>query len=249
MLGRIVDVSSNNAHPISWDAVKAAGVSAAIIKATQGTGYTNPFYAQDAADAGAAGLDVLAYHWADFGSVSAELAHFQAVAGDLAKIVDIETSTNVAWTNQFLAGLGTRPYVATYGSASSLQGIYTQLHSQIWVAAYGQAYPGFGEMWQFTSSAAVSGMTSVCDESMWMGSLKQYEDLFGAGPIEYKEEGMTAVVLANGSVKIYAAGSGNSEGHLLEFTRTPGSQTNDVRDITVEIGLTANNGAPFLVQP
>jgi hypothetical protein len=65
-------------------------------------------------------------------------------------------------------------------------------------------------------------------------------------PIPTQEDEMNAVVLPNGQVKIYAA---DPKGHLLEFTRTPGQQSNDVRDVTTQIGLTANNGGPFLVAP
>ena len=62
MPGKIIDLSSNNPHPIDFNAVKASGVTGVIVKATEGTGYTNPFYAQDMAGARAAGLDVAAYH-------------------------------------------------------------------------------------------------------------------------------------------------------------------------------------------
>ncbi len=62
-----VDVASFQ-HPggasIDWAAVKASGQSFAFIKATEGTGYTNPYFASDWSASGAAGLYRGAYHYA-----------------------------------------------------------------------------------------------------------------------------------------------------------------------------------------
>ena len=70
----LVDLSSNNAHPIDYAAAKAGGVQAAFVKATQGLGYTNPFYAQDVAGFAAVGVPVLGYHFAMFTDPLAEAA-------------------------------------------------------------------------------------------------------------------------------------------------------------------------------
>ena len=78
-VGRIVDLSSNNhpgTAPIDWPQVKKAGVTTVLVKATQGVGYTNPWYARDLAGALGQGMDVLAYHFAAFGTVSCELVYF-----------------------------------------------------------------------------------------------------------------------------------------------------------------------------
>ena len=182
-VGRIIDVSSNNhpnGAPIDWAQVKGAGVTTAIIKATEGTNYTNPFYAPDVAGAKAAGIDVLAYHFAGWGAAAAEVAYFKSVAGPLARVLDIETSTNVTWTRAFLQTLGLPPdECMTYGSASTLKDFYAQLPSLAWPAAYGQGYPGWGVLWQFTSSALIPGITAKVDESRWYGTGVQYETLFG----------------------------------------------------------------------
>lgn len=57
-----------------------------------------------------------------------------------------------------------------------------------------------------------------------------------------KEDMMNAVVLADGTIKVYAA---SPQGHLLEFTRKEGDQSNSVIDITDEIG----GPNPYLVAP
>lgn len=61
-------------------------------------------------------------------------------------------------------------------------------------------------------------------------------------PTTEREDTMTAVVMPNGDIKVYAA---SPAGHLLEFTRHDADQSNSVIDITDEIG-----GTPlYLVAP
>jgi lysozyme len=76
---RGVDVSSwqhPNDKPIDWEAVADAGYSFAIIKATQGTDYVNPWLHRDAEDAYAAGLLVGAYHFYVTGPTADEQGRF-----------------------------------------------------------------------------------------------------------------------------------------------------------------------------
>ena len=200
MVGRIVDISSNDHNdqppgvgpPIDWQAAKNNGVTTALVKATEGTGYLNPWFHIDVNGAKTAGLDVLAYHFASMGNVQAEAAWFMLNAGPLAAVLDYETNTNVAWARTFLQALG-RPadQCVTYGSQSSLSGFYQQLPSLAWVAAYGQGYPGWGVMWQFTSSATIPGIPTDVDESSWHGSQIQYDTLFGVyDPVPPEEDDM-----------------------------------------------------------
>lgn len=188
-IGRIIDVSSiqhedkppGQGPAINWSAVRAAGITTAIIKATQGTTYTNPWFHEDVAGALAAGLQVMAYHFAGSGTPQAEAAYFLSVAGHLAQCLDIETSTNATWARAFLLELN-RPAdeLLVYGSASSLVQIHAQLPALAWPAAYGQNYPGWGVLWQFTDAAAIQGIpVSATDEDQWHGSEIQYETLFG----------------------------------------------------------------------
>lgn len=65
-----VDVSSwhhQGNFGIDWEEVYAAGYSFALVKATQGTGYVNPWAVKDISDANAAGLLVGAYHYYEAG--------------------------------------------------------------------------------------------------------------------------------------------------------------------------------------
>jgi len=57
--------------------------------------------------------------------------------------------------------------------------------------------------------------------------------------IEYEEDSMFCIELADGKVVTMAIGAGSRAGQLLEFTRTPGDQTgasNVVIDVTDQIG-------------
>jgi Glycosyl hydrolases family 25 len=175
MPGLILDLSSNNPHPIDFKAVAASGVSAVIVKATEGTGYTNPYYAEDMAGARAAGLQVAAYHFASFGDVAAEAAYFKSVAGADAKVLDIEMSTDTAWMNAFRANL---PSVSMlYGSGSSLPRTIYPLN---WEASYGAPAPmGLCQLWQFTDAQTVGGIGAPADASKWMGTDAQYNAFFG----------------------------------------------------------------------
>jgi len=183
-IGRIIDLSSNNhpgGDPINWGLVRAAGVTTAIIKATEGTTYVNPWYERDMDGAQEAEIDVLAYHFASFTDAGDEAEFFVATAGvRWARVLDIETSTNTAWARSFLSALDLDPTArCTYGSASTLGSIRAQVPSTTWCAAYNQGYPGWGVMWQFTPSADIPGIPGLCDESSWHGTGVQYDDLFG----------------------------------------------------------------------
>ncbi len=71
------DIASYQA---GMDAGKAAG-DFAIIKATQGTGYTNPYFARHYSQASAAGKLLGAYHYASGGDPVKEADFFLAVVG------------------------------------------------------------------------------------------------------------------------------------------------------------------------
>lgn len=175
----ILDLSSNNPHPIDYAAVRAAGVTGVIVKATEGTTYINPFYGQDVAGFQAVGVPVIAYHFASFGDVTAEVTHFKSVAGPLAKVLDSETSTDEVWQWDFLGALGlSLDERMNYGSSSTLSKTVPAL---LWVADY-DAQPGWGECWQFTNTGTVAGVNGAVDLSEWTGSQADFDTLFAIVP-------------------------------------------------------------------
>lgn len=180
---RIIDVSSNQDHPISWSAVKKSGVVGVILKATQGLTYVNPYFEEDLKGCLAAGLPVAAYHFATFTSAIAEARAFRKVAGTRARALDIETSTDLTWSNEFLGllqecgGLA-HDQTMLYGSASSLPS--KGLISLLWVADYGVKTPGRPcALWQFTETGKVAGIANTVDISYWLGTPAQFAAFFG----------------------------------------------------------------------
>ena len=79
-LVRGVDVSSwqhADNKPIDWEQVKAAGISFALVKATQGTSYVTPWLAEDLDSAAMAGVLTGAYHFYEIGpEPDAQAEHF-----------------------------------------------------------------------------------------------------------------------------------------------------------------------------
>lgn len=73
----MADVSSNNGA-INLAAYSQAGHAAIAVKATEGTGYTNPFHKRWCDEAHWHGLTVVHYHFArPRGTTGAEVAHFR----------------------------------------------------------------------------------------------------------------------------------------------------------------------------
>gem|GEM_PF-2975095 len=193
---RGVDVSSwqhQNGAPIDWNAVKAAGNSFAVIKATESTTYTNPNFAPDKAGAQAAGLVVGAYHYAKpalpISTAVDQARHFLAVAGNvntpgqLAPVLDLETTGGLnptdltAWAQAFLREVesqtGRTPILYTFRSFWTDKIANTQALAKypLWFAIYNDNpdpgwLPGGWQkwlIWQYASSGSVPGITGRVD--------------------------------------------------------------------------------------
>ncbi len=220
-VGLVLDVSSANhpgGAPIDYQAVAddPQGITAVNIKATQGTTYTNPYFAQDLTGFRAVGLAVSAYHYAMFTTPLAEAAYFIKVAGLFAQIGDFETSTDRAWMDRFLACL--RPEKMSYGSASSLP---AGLPGVEWLADYARN-PGRGICWQYTSLGQVNGITGHVDLSRWTGTAAAYQQFYGVvGPAPPPPKGVENVGVAVKPTGETVIEGLRSDGHLIAFTQTP----------------------------
>ena len=183
--------------PIDWVGVKAGGSSFVIIKATEGSTYTSPYFADDAAAARANGLAVGAYHYArpalPMSTASEQAQRFAATlgnvqtAGTLPPILDLETTGGlsagdlVTWAQIFTETLrattGRTPVVYTYVSFWNVQMAGTQAftRSPLWLAFYrSYAPPPVGgwpawTLWQYTSSAKVAGIVGNVDMNRFAG--------------------------------------------------------------------------------
>ncbi|MDI3298392.1 MAG: glycoside hydrolase family 25 protein [Bacillota bacterium] len=193
---RGIDVSSWQGD-IDWPAVRTAGFSFAVIKATEGVGWTDPKYAKNVAGAKSAGLLVGAYHFArpDGNALDAanEAAYFAGavkavqpepdfLALDL-EATKLDRAGTTAWALAFLRALAaTFPgkrvllYTGPSFAAQNLDG--AQLSSwPLWVAHYTNAsspmaVPGFGDwtIWQWTSSGKIPGTSGYVDLDEFAGT-------------------------------------------------------------------------------
>ncbi len=179
--GFIVDVSSNQDHPINWNEVKKAGCIGAILKASQGTStVVNPFFHEDLAACNKNKIPVMAYHFAEFGNVQDEVTAFSQVAGAHARVLDIETSSDLVWTNHFFDLLKNKykfdnNQLLLYGSASSVP--RRGAKARLWVADYGKN-PGFGVCWQYTENGQINGIANHVDLSRWTGGKPLFDTFF-----------------------------------------------------------------------
>lgn len=190
--------------PIDWAAVARAGHRFAIIKATESTTYTNPYFAADRAGARSVGMVVGAYHFARPAkpvtrTATAQARYFVKVVGTerLAKtlppVLDLESTGGLSkaqlatWSRTWLATVrsltGRTPMLYSYdsflrnslGSATDFRGY------PLWYANYTSRPPsslpgswGSWRIWQHTSTGKVPGISGSVDLNWFDGS---YGDL------------------------------------------------------------------------
>ncbi len=227
------DVSSYQ-HPggqaISWGSAHASGSATfGFVKATEGAGYTNPYFASDFAGMAAAGMMRGAYHFAT-PSVSAvtQAQYFVRVSGtlhqrgDLPPVLDLEATGGlsptalVAWTQSYLQTVtsltGRTPiiYASSYFWQTAMGNSRAFAGYPLWIASYGAApqIPGGWSaytFWQYTASASLSGITGAVDMSVYNGSLAGLQALAnGAAASAAPPFGHVDAVAWNGSALVAA---------------------------------------------
>jgi GH25 family lysozyme M1 (1,4-beta-N-acetylmuramidase) len=193
---RGIDVSSWQ-HPsgakIDWKKVRDSGVRFAIVKATEGKTYTNPYFVEDRTRAREAGLVVGAYHYArpklPISTAAEQARHFLDVAGttrqpgNLAPVLDLEDAGEldaaelVAWARTFMAEIETRtgrtPVFYTHRSfwADVLGNPAAFAHYPLWFAIHSTrttpgSPPGGWQnwtLWQHSQSGRVPGISADVD--------------------------------------------------------------------------------------
>ncbi|HVW80171.1 MAG TPA: GH25 family lysozyme [Mycobacteriales bacterium] len=178
--------------PINWNAVAAAGMSFAIVKATESNNYTNPFFADDYAGALSAGLVHGAYHFARPAYPVSQTAMAQAqyfakrigavdTPDTLPPVLDLEVTGGlpradlVTWAQIFLYRLrtltGRTPMLYTYPSfwTDVLDDPSAFSRFPLWMASYGSSAPS-ADIWQYTDSATINGISGKVDESTYLGT-------------------------------------------------------------------------------
>lgn len=179
-------------HPggadIDWTAVRQAGHQFTIIKSTEGTSYTNPYFRADWNGSRAAGLIHGSYHYArpalplstavDQAKFFLATVPFRFDAGELPPVLDLEESGGLDqddlqdWTQAFLRTIetatGRTPIIYTYPHFwnTAMDGTAAFSSYPLWIATYnGQSTPGalpggwdHYTLWQYTASGSVPGI-------------------------------------------------------------------------------------------
>ena len=183
-----IDLSHWQAGALDFATAKRAGVRFVIHKATEGTGYTDPGYAQRRAEVAAAGIVFGAYHFAKpTGTPEAQARHFLSVArpvkGDMRPALDFEdpgfegwsVARKTAWVKAFVdvieQATGAKPIVylpGTWALSSTLDcPLWTPRYSDAMSAPHVPAPWRTHTIWQFSngvigSPSAVPGI-GACD--------------------------------------------------------------------------------------
>ena len=192
------DVSSYQ-HPqgynIDWQSVHASGgATFGFVKATEGAGYTNPYFASDFAAMASANMVRGAYHFAQPAtSAVAQADYFVQVAGtlsrvgDLPPVLDLEVTGGltppalIAWTQAYLqeikrlTGRDGMIYTGPYFWQTAMANSTAFTGYPLWVATYGSApqLPGgwtYYTFWQYTDAASVPGIQGSVDMSVFNGT-------------------------------------------------------------------------------
>ena len=160
----------------------------AIVKATQGTGYTNPDYSRAISQVLGAGRLGGAYHYVSGGNAQAEADHFiDVVGGNVGKIIlaiDWEQGDNSAWGNvayldsvvaRVIERTGVKPLIyCSQSVVASIASIASARDCGLWVAQYADMNPtGYQQRpWNEGSYAcAIRQYSSAGRLDGWAGNL------------------------------------------------------------------------------
>jgi GH25 family lysozyme M1 (1,4-beta-N-acetylmuramidase) len=203
-----VDVASYQHNPsIDWQQVHASGVKFAFIKATEGTGYVNPYLTADLSGTQQAGIYRGVYHFArpdaSTGDAANEARYFVAHAGPtsgpgvLPPVLDLEVTGGLgvsalqAWVSAWLQTVekltGRAPiiYVSPYFWQHSMGDSTAFHHYPLWIANYGVTSPTVPggwptwTFWQGSSTGQVQGISGSTDTDAFNGSLDRLQVLAG----------------------------------------------------------------------
>lgn len=193
-----VDVSHYQGT-INWSSVKAAGISFAYIKATEGTGYKDPMFSTNYLNAYHAKVIRGAYHFAQPGSSSgaAQATYFAANGGawsadnlTLPGMLDLEggcyglsASAMQSWILSFYTTYKAKTTrdIVIYTSPSwwntctggwSGMSARSPLFVADWTTASNPVIPNgfpFATLWQYTDAGSVSGISGAVDRDRFNG--------------------------------------------------------------------------------
>ncbi|WP_433660524.1 glycoside hydrolase family 25 protein [Nocardia sp. CA-128927] len=181
---------------IDWFAVKRSGHAFAMVKATEGVSYINPYFVADSLLMRAAGVARGTYHYARPNlAPEPQAAMYAAVvlgqngALDLPPVLDLETTGGlppaalIDWTRRYLSSVqaltGRTPIVYTYPNFWRTAMADTNEFTQypLWIADYrgneAPEVPGGWSTWTFwqtTDSGGIDGIAGHTDLNVYSGA-------------------------------------------------------------------------------
>jgi len=201
-----IDVSHNNGR-VAWSRVRAAGISFAYIKATEGVTFEDPACATNLAGCKKAGIAAGLYHFYRHDSdAQQQAAHFLRVLGtpppgDLPPALDVEapgdgsgpimysTAEVVGRLEQFVRAVeravGRAPLIYTYPSAWQEITANSTLFADrcpLWIASYSEQPTMVGgwityTVWQYDDNGVVDGVPTPVDRDRFAGDASALDAL------------------------------------------------------------------------
>ena len=179
---------------VNWSAVKAAGITFAYAKATDGNTYTDPLFKTNWPAMQAAGILRGAYHFYESNDDPLTQAqNFLKVVGtlgvqDLPPVVDIEAfkgnfgtqslaSNLQVWLDTIASALQRTPMIYTNTTFWNTNMNANFSKYPLWIAEYGVSQPkipnGWSNynFWQNSQSGAVAGVSGSVDLDVFAGSM------------------------------------------------------------------------------
>jgi GH25 family lysozyme M1 (1,4-beta-N-acetylmuramidase) len=183
---------------INWASVKSAGVKFAIIRVSDGTGYSDSQFTANWSNAKAQGILRGAYQF--FRSNQDPIAQADLLIsrlntygrGELPPVIDVETTDGQSpatvasrvgqWLNRVKSQLGVTPIVYT-GSYFWESNVQSSAYSSypLWIAHWTSGCPTIPSAWsgwkfhQYSDSGSVSGISGAVDLNRFNGSLSQLQ--------------------------------------------------------------------------
>lgn len=249
---------------IDWGQVADAGQAFAFMKATEGVSFTDPAFATNWQQAGAAGVPRSAYHFFRASVDPTQQAQYflgvigPQASGDLPPMLDLETldgqsgsvvgSTALTWLAYVKQQTGRAPIVYTSASFMSQLGNPAGFADYpLFVANWGVTCPNVPApwsgwvFWQYTDSATVPGVPrpNATDADKFNGDAAALTALLDAGPPAATDAGSStpdAGAVDGGSSSVDA---GSSSGTTTGGTTTGTSTTTTGTSTTTTGGSTS----------
>lgn len=271
-----VDVASHQ-HPggsaIDWQTVSNSGQSFAFIKATEGTGYVNPYFSSDSAKAAAAGVTPGSYHYAKPEmDARSQARHYAAtlatgVNPSLPPTLDLEETGGLGptqlqswvrdWIDEIKTLTGRDPIIYTYYAfwIGSMGNTTEFSEYPLWLAYYNDQLPdqipGGWEaptFWQYTGTGSVDGIITDVDMNTYYGSDAELQALAGSASAGTAVGNATDALRPIRDAAVAEAGLTNTVEHGASALGLPMIDIPLTTDLLVNLlGLVAGEVGPEVV--